>query len=358
MPSVPIERPSLTPIVLKRRPTSPAAWTPSLTCAARRSRCMLHVLPSYHMLQMPTCGFCRSASVRPMPYSIACDAPWLRGWVTREEYLFAANGPTPSYRLDGRRLRELDRVEEWHHVAQLGADDLHRMIAILFAHPLEVRAAGLVLVDPLLRELARLDLLEQLPHGRLGLGRHDARAGSVIAVLRRVADRVPHVLEAAPIHQVDDQLQLVEAFEVGDLRLVARLDERLEAGLDECARAAAQHRLLAEQIRLGLLGKRRLDHAGARAADGASIGERERASLPRHVLVNRQQARRAAPFGEHLADTMPRRLRRDHGHVDVLRRNDPVEAHGEAVREHQHLARRQMLLDVRAVDLRLVLIGN
>ena len=49
---------------------------------------MLQVLPSYHMLQMPTCGFCRSASVRPMPYSIACDAPWLRGWVTREEYLF------------------------------------------------------------------------------------------------------------------------------------------------------------------------------------------------------------------------------------------------------------------------------
>src|SRR4030095_6317145 len=87
MPSVPIDNPSLTPTVLKRRPTSPAACTPSLTAALRRSRCMLQVLPSYHMLQMPTCGFCRSASVRPMPYSIACDPPWLRGWVTREEYL-------------------------------------------------------------------------------------------------------------------------------------------------------------------------------------------------------------------------------------------------------------------------------
>ena len=51
---------------------------------------MLQVLPSYHMLQMPTCGFCRSACVRPMPYSIACDAPWLRGCVTRAEYLFNA----------------------------------------------------------------------------------------------------------------------------------------------------------------------------------------------------------------------------------------------------------------------------
>src|SRR4030095_12694854 len=91
MPSVPIDNPSLTPTVLKRRPTSPAACTPSLTLAASRSRCMLQVLPSYHMLQIPTWAFCKSASVRPMPYSIACDAPWLRGCVTRDEYLFIGN---------------------------------------------------------------------------------------------------------------------------------------------------------------------------------------------------------------------------------------------------------------------------
>ena len=35
MPSVPIEMPSLTPIVLNRMPTMPAASTPSFTCAAR-----------------------------------------------------------------------------------------------------------------------------------------------------------------------------------------------------------------------------------------------------------------------------------------------------------------------------------
>src|SRR6478735_6552891 len=87
MPSVPIDNPSLTPMVLNRSPTSPAAWTPSLTDAASLSRCMLQVLPSYHIEQMPTCGFCRSASVSPMPYNIACDAPWLRGCVTRLEYL-------------------------------------------------------------------------------------------------------------------------------------------------------------------------------------------------------------------------------------------------------------------------------
>ena len=83
IPSVPIEIPSLTPMVLKRIPTRPAAPTPSLTAAARSPRCMLQVLPSYHMLAIPTCALSRSAGVRPVPRSIACDAPWARGWVMR-----------------------------------------------------------------------------------------------------------------------------------------------------------------------------------------------------------------------------------------------------------------------------------
>ena len=61
IPSVPIEMPSLTPMVLNRIPTMPAATTPSRTLAARRSRCMLQVLPSYHMLAMPTWALSRSA---------------------------------------------------------------------------------------------------------------------------------------------------------------------------------------------------------------------------------------------------------------------------------------------------------
>src|SRR6185369_7257545 len=132
MPSVPIDSPSLTPTVLKRRPTRPAPCTPSLTLAASRSRCMLQVLPSYHMLQMPSCGFCKSASVRPMPYSIACDAPWLRGCVTRAEYLFNAIAAD----LDVRRLRQLHRVEERHHAAKLGAHHFDRMRQLAVARRL------------------------------------------------------------------------------------------------------------------------------------------------------------------------------------------------------------------------------
>ena len=55
---------------------------------------------------------------------------------------------------DGCGLRELHGIEERHHVPQLGADDLDRMIAIRLAQFLEVRLPGLVLRDPLLRELA------------------------------------------------------------------------------------------------------------------------------------------------------------------------------------------------------------
>src|SRR5689334_2024128 len=165
MPGVPIEIASLTPMVLKRMPTSPAASTPAFTSTARRSRCMLHGLPSYHMLQMPTCAFCMSAGVRPVPYSMACDAPWLRGCVICDEYLFmggAAPGPRKRAgrkdELNGGRLWQLHRVEERHHAAQARADHFNRVRHVLVAQRLVVRHAGLVFGDPLLGELAALDL--------------------------------------------------------------------------------------------------------------------------------------------------------------------------------------------------------
>ncbi len=91
-----------------------------------------------------------------------------------------------------------------------------------------------------------------------------ARARDVVAVLGRVGDRPALLGDAALPHEVDDELQLVQHLEVGDLRLVARLGERLEAVLHELRGAAAEHGLLAEQVGLGLLGERRLDAAGAR----------------------------------------------------------------------------------------------
>ena len=80
----------------------------------------------------------------------------------------------------------------------------------------------------------------------------DALAARHVAVLGRVADRVAHVGDAALVDQVDDQLHLVQALEVRHLGRVAGLDQRLVAGADELGEAAAEHRLLAEEIGLGL----------------------------------------------------------------------------------------------------------
>ena len=71
-----------------------------------------------------------------------------------------------------------------------------------------------------------------------------------------------------------------------------------------------------------------------------------------------QQAGNASALREDLAHAMPRRLWRDHRHVDIARRHDEAKADAEAVAEHQHLAFRQVLLDVGGVGLFLLLIRN
>ena len=76
------------------------------------------------------------------------------------------------------------------------------------------------------------------------------------------------------VHQVGDQLELVQALEIGHVGVVARLHQRLEAGLDELGRTAAEDRLLAEQVGLGLVLEGGLDHPAAGAADPLRIRER------------------------------------------------------------------------------------
>jgi hypothetical protein len=62
-------------------------------------------------------------------------------------------------------------------------------------------------------------------------------------------------------------------------------------------RPAAQHDLLAEEVGLGLLRERRLDDAGAGAADGVGVGERQLLGLPGGVLLDGDQRRHAAALG-------------------------------------------------------------
>src|SRR3546814_15920912 len=72
--------------------------------------------------------------------------------------------------------------------------------------------------------------------------RFRSRTAGVVAALGGVRDRVAHVGHAALVHQVDDELHLVEALEVGHLRGVAGVHQGLVAGGDERCEAAADRK--------------------------------------------------------------------------------------------------------------------
>src|SRR5881394_630023 len=105
-----------------------------------------------------------------------------------------------------------------HHRPQLRSDLLDRVLPRATTELGEATRATTRLRNPLARERAALNLLEDLLHLGLHLRAHDARPPRVVAILRRVADGVAHELHAAAVHQIHDELQLVQALEVGDLR--------------------------------------------------------------------------------------------------------------------------------------------
>src|SRR4051794_20745512 len=84
----------------------------------------------------------------------------------------------------------------------------------------EARASRLVVGEELSRELAAADLLEDALHALLRRGVDNPCPTREVAVLGDVRDRVAHVLVAALVEQVDDELQLVHALVVRNLRLI------------------------------------------------------------------------------------------------------------------------------------------
>src|SRR4029453_18513262 len=81
-------------------------------------------------------------------------------------------------------------VQPGHAGTQLGAHFLDRVIEVLLDELVVGRLALLVLLDPVLGELALLDVLEDLAHLLLGLRVHDARTADEIAPLGRLRDEL------------------------------------------------------------------------------------------------------------------------------------------------------------------------
>src|SRR4029077_1867771 len=236
-------------------------------------------------------------------------------------------------------------LEPRHARAQRGAHPLDLPVDVLGEELLVIRPALLVLADPLPCEAPAAPLLQHLAHLVLHALVDDAWPAGEIAVLGRLADEPVHLGEPALVQQVDDELQLMQALVIGDLRLIAGLDERLEPLHHELGRPAAEHRLLAKEIGLGLLGEGGLDHPAARAADAVRVGEGACVRLAGAILRHRQQARDAAALLVLAAHEVPRTLGRNEHDIEILRRLDLPKVDVEAVSEEESRPRLDSLAD-------------
>src|SRR3954464_8264762 len=257
-----------------------------------------------------------------------------------------------------RRVDQAVLLDPRHHLAQPRADLLDRQLRGHAPARQQHRRPGTVLEDELLGVFARLDAVQDLLHALARALVDHLGAGNVFAVFGVVRDRVVHRADAALVHQVDDELQLMQALEIRHLGRIAGLDQRVEARLHQLDAAAAEHRLLAEEIGLGLFLEVGLDDAGLAAADRRGIGKREVAGLAGAVAMHRDQHRHAAAPAVGRAHGVARCLRRHHPYVEVLARLDQAVVNVEAVRECERRAFPDIGLDVLLVDGGVVLVGQ
>ena len=221
----------------------------------------------------------------------------------------------------------------------------------------EEGAAVLVLGDPAAGEGAVLDVAEHRAHAGLGLlVGDDPRAGDVLAVLGGVGDGVVHGRDAALVDQVDDELHLVDALEVGVLRLVTGLHQHLEAAAHQVDDAAAEDGLLAEEVGLGLVVHRGLHDARTGAADARDVGQGDVLALAGGVLLHGDQAGHALARHVLAADGVAGALRGGHEHVDPGGGHDALVADVEAVGEGDGLALGEIRRDIGLVHVGLVLV--
>ena len=143
------------------------------------------------------------------------------------------------------------------------------MRLLTLACGVEPRSSGFVFRDPLAGVFAALNLAQHVAHGLSSFISDQLRSAGVIAVFSRIADGVPHVVQAAAVHQVHNQLQFMHALEVRDLGLVSSCDQGFEAGFYQRADAAAQNGLLAEEVSFGFFAESRVSITPARVHPSA-----------------------------------------------------------------------------------------
>src|SRR5580700_5780662 len=230
------------------------------------------------------------------------------------------------------------------------------MLLLFLPQRSKVVTAVFVFLDPLASESSILNVSESLLHRSPRSIPDNFLPARQVAILGGVRDGVAHAIETAFVDQVDNQLYLVQALEISNLRSVAGFHQRLESFLDQRSQSAAQHRLLAEQVALSFFAERGLQHARASRTNTMRIGQGKLMCPLARILLNRDQRRYPAPLGINPPQQVAWAFGRDHHHVDITGRNDRLEMNAETMREAQNLSGMQIGLDVLLINRRLRLI--
>src|SRR5690554_522529 len=255
-------------------------------------------------------------------------------------------------------IHDLVRGNPRHHGAQLLAHSLDLVGRVLATTSSHGRIVQGTFRDEHLGVFTTLDALQCVTHGFAGLLVDHLRAGYVLAVLSVVGDGVVHVGDAAFVHQVNNQLQLVQTLKVRHFQSVARFGQGFETGFNQLNRATTQNRLLTEQVGFSFIFEGGFDDTGTAAADAAGVGQGYVLGVAGSVLEDRDQIRNTAALGELGAYSVARRLRSNHDHVQVFARNDLVVVDSKTVSERQGSALLQVRLDFVAVQLGLELVRS
>src|SRR5258708_6063815 len=126
-------------------------------------------------------------------------------------------------RLGGRCLG----FEPRHVLSKFGTDLFDRLCQILIPQTLIFGLPYLVFGDPLTGKGAALDVTQDFSHALACFVIDDPRPRDEITIFGGFGDEMEHLLKAAFVHEVDDQLELVKTLEISDLRLVTGVDERI-----------------------------------------------------------------------------------------------------------------------------------
>src|SRR5699024_9316987 len=183
-----------------------------------------------------------------------------------------------------------------------------------------------------------LDLFEHFLHVFFDASIDDAWTGDVVTEFSGVGDRPALFGKATFDHEVNDELQFVQYFEVGNFWLVASFGEHFESSRNEVGCATAEDGLFTEQVGFGFFGEGGFDDTCTGSADTLGVCQGEVFSFAGFVFFHGDQGWDTAAGFEFTTDNVTWALWCDHGNVNTGWGFDVAVADVETVGEEQCVA--------------------